>query len=380
MQRRSADHHPQLGQRWHRDHEVAVAAQHPLAERDHDGGAGQPCREGERADHDGLRRQDPDAPRARGQGDADQAAPVLGGDEHRPHNDHHDQPGERAREGLGDGGAHALRAHGRRDVAGAAHRERAADLVEPAELPGRQRANGGSDIGTGPPVAGPRGREACAPEADVVEGASGLRTPLTAERSLLQVALADPDATAETLRSTCEEVLALGRQQERLIEALLTLASSERGVEQWEPFDLADIAGKAVAARHQEAERRRIHVDATLAAAPATGDPRLAESLVANLLDNALRHNVAGGRVEISTARAAGRAVISVSNTGTLIPPDKLSRLFQPFQQLGSERIRHTDGHGLGLAIVHAIASAHSAALSARARPDGGLDIEVGFP
>ena len=138
--------------------------------------------------------------------------------------------------------------------------------------------------------------------------------------------------------------------------------------------------GKAAVARHQEAERRGIHVDATLTAAPAMGDPRLAESLVANLLDNALRHNVAVGRVEVSTARAAGRAVISVSNTGILIPPDKLDRLFQPFQQLGSERIRHTDGHGLGLAIVHAIASAHSAALSARARPDGGLAIEVGFP
>jgi signal transduction histidine kinase len=135
-----------------------------------------------------------------------------------------------------------------------------------------------------------------------------------------------------------------------------------------------------VAARHAEAERRGIRVDATLATAPAAGDPRLAESLVANLLDNALRHNVAGGRVEISTARTGGRAVISVGNTGILIPSDNLGRLFEPFQQLGGERIRHTDGHGLGLAIVRAIASAHSAALSARPRPDGGLDVEVGFP
>jgi signal transduction histidine kinase len=97
---------------------------------------------------------------------------------------------------------------------------------------------------------------------------------------------------------------------------------------------------------------------------------------VANVLDNALRHHVAGGRVEISTARTAGRPVISVGNTGILIPSDKLGRLFEPFQQLGGERIRHTDGHGLGLAIV----SAHSAALSARPRPDGSLDVEVGFP
>jgi signal transduction histidine kinase len=214
----------------------------------------------------------------------------------------------------------------------------------------------------------------------VANASHELRTPLTAEKTLLQVALADPDASAATLRATCEQLVELSNQQERLIAALLTLASSERGVGQREPFDLADIAGKAVAARHAEAERRGIRVDATLATAPAAGDPRLAESLVVNLLDNALRHNVAGGRVEISTARTAGRAVISVGNTGILIPSDKLGRLFEPFQQLGGERIRHTDGHGLGLTIVRAIASAHSAALSARPRPDGGLDVEVAFP
>ena len=80
----------------------------------------------------------------------------------------------------------------------------------------------------------------------VANASHELRTPLAAERTLLQVALADPDATAQTLRETCEELLALGDQQERLIEALLTLACSERGVERWEPFDLAEIAGKVL--------------------------------------------------------------------------------------------------------------------------------------
>jgi signal transduction histidine kinase len=213
----------------------------------------------------------------------------------------------------------------------------------------------------------------------VANASHELRTPLTAERALLQVALADPDATAETFRSTCEELLALGDQQERLIEALLTLASSERGVEQWEPFNLAEVAQKIVLVRRHEAQRRGIHVDATFTAAPAAGDPSLVESLVANLVDNALRHNVAGGRVEISTTTEAGRATISVSNTGTMIPLDDVDRLFQPFQRLGNERIRHADGHGLGLAIVGAIASAHDATLTAGPRPDGGLDIEVSF-
>ena len=213
----------------------------------------------------------------------------------------------------------------------------------------------------------------------VANASHELRTPLTAERTLLQVALADPDATAATLRSTCEELLTLGDQQERLIEALLTLASSQQGVDQWEPFDLADVAGKAVLLRRQEAERRGIEVRQTLAAAPAAGDLSLVESLVANLVDNALRHNVTAGRVEISTTTTAGRAAILVANTGLVIPPDEVDRLFQPFRQLGSDRVSHTGGHGLGLAIVHAIASAHGATITPRARPAGGLDIEVSF-
>ncbi len=214
----------------------------------------------------------------------------------------------------------------------------------------------------------------------VANASHELRTPLTAERALLQVALADPDATAQTLRSACQEVLALGEQQELLIEALLTLASSERGVDRWEPFDLAEIAGKAISERRQEAERRGIHVDATLTAAPATGDPSLAASLVANLVDNAIRHNLDRGRAEISTRVADGLAVVTVGNTGPLIPPEEVDRLFQPFQRLGTERIRHADGHGLGLAIVRAIVGVHGATLSAKARPEGGLDVEVGFP
>ncbi len=132
--------------------------------------------------------------------------------------------------------------------------------------------------------------------------------------------------------------------------------------------------------RRQEAERRGIHIDASIVAAPAIGDPRLIESLVANLIDNAMRHNVSGGRIEISTISAPGRATLLVNNTGPVVPPAEIERLLQPFQQVGGERVRHSDGHGLGLAIVRAIAQAHGATLTARARPEGGLEVQVGFP
>ena len=207
-----------------------------------------------------------------------------------------------------------------------------------------------------------------------------LRTPLTAGRALLQVALADPAPTVETLRATCQELVELGDQQERLIAALLTLASSQRGIGQLECLDLADITRDVLLARRGDAGRHGIHLSAALAAAPVTGDPSLAQSLVANLIDNTIRHNQPGGQAEISTALTTAGAVVSVSNTGTLVPPDAVQDLFQPFRQLGTQRTRHGAGHGLGLAIVRAIADAHGAALTARARPQGGLDIEVIFP
>ena len=206
-----------------------------------------------------------------------------------------------------------------------------------------------------------------------------MRTPLTAERTLLQLALADAEATAATLRSTCEQVLGLGDQQERLIDALLTLASSERGIEQWQPFDLAEIAGKAIMDWRPEAERRDIRIDSSLTAAAATGDPQLVGSLVTNLVDNAIRYNVDGGRVEISTATADGQPTLAIGNTGAVVPPGEVDRLFQPFQRLGTERISRAGGNGLGLAIVRAIADAHGANLTAAARPDGGLDITITF-
>ncbi len=213
----------------------------------------------------------------------------------------------------------------------------------------------------------------------ISNAAHELRTPLTAERTLLQVALADPDTDIGTLRAACEDVLLLGQQQEQLIAALLTLASSERGIEVWDSVDLADLTNDVVVARAAEAERRGIHVNARLGEARTTGDPLLVESLVTNLVDNAIHHNVSGGWVEIVTATECEKASISIRNSGSVIPSHEIDRLFQPFQRLRDERVRWSGGHGLGLAIVQAIAHAHGAALSARALPGGGLDITVTF-
>jgi signal transduction histidine kinase len=215
----------------------------------------------------------------------------------------------------------------------------------------------------------------------VANASHELRTPLTLERTLVEVALADPDATIDTLRATCERVLAVGEQQERLIEALLTLSRSQRGLDRHEPFDLAEVATGILETRGPEATSRGLHVDTSLNPASTSGDQRLGERLVANLIDNAARHNIPGGRIDVATTTTdAGRAVLIVQNTGPLISPDDLDRLYQPFQRASADRNGDQDGLGLGLSIVHAISAAHGATIATRARPNGGLEIEVTFP
>jgi signal transduction histidine kinase len=214
----------------------------------------------------------------------------------------------------------------------------------------------------------------------VANASHELRTPLARARTLAEVAVSDPEASVESLRASHERVLAAGEQQERLIEALLTLARSERGLDEHEPFDLATVTATVLHAREHEAKRRGLSLNATLDPAATSGDPRLAERLVANLVDNALRHNGPGGRVDVTTTSRNGQAILSVANSGPLVPPDEVERLFRPFQRLGADRTDHSDGIGLGLSIVAAIATAHAATLTTSAQPAGGLDIEVGFP
>jgi signal transduction histidine kinase len=207
-----------------------------------------------------------------------------------------------------------------------------------------------------------------------------LRTPLARQRALIQVALADPDASFSSLRAAHERVLASEQHLEQMIEALLSLTRGEAGLERRELVDLEILASQALLAREAEAASRGIEIRATLAPAPVLGDPRLGERLIANLIDNAIRHNAPGGYAEIATGTRDGRAFVSITNSGPAVPPEEIERLFQPFQRLGSARTSHNNGHGLGLSIVHAIASAHRAELSVSARPDGGLAIEVSFP
>jgi signal transduction histidine kinase len=214
----------------------------------------------------------------------------------------------------------------------------------------------------------------------VANASHELRTPLTAERNLLQVALDDPDTSNAEWRATAEEVLASNHEQAHLIDALLTLASSEGGLNEREPVDLAPLVEETLAGLQSGISRLDIHVDETTGPAPLDGDSLLVERLVANLLTNAVRHNIVGGNIKVTTGATGDQAFLSVTNTGPVIPAAEVGRLFQPFQRLDPRRAVYEDGHGLGLSIVRAIAFAHGASITADPLPDGGLAVRVSFP
>jgi signal transduction histidine kinase len=204
-----------------------------------------------------------------------------------------------------------------------------------------------------------------------------LRTPLARQRTLAQVALADPNATVESLRAAHERVLAAGTQQERLINALLTLARGQAGIDRHHRFDLAELTMQILATRSTEATARGLDLHTTLRPAPTAGHPRLVERLIANLIDNAVHHNQPDGYIEVQTETRDGHAVLTISNTGPDIPAHAIEQLFQPFRRL-TDRVG--DGLGLGLSIVAAIADAHHATITTQPRPHGGLTMQLSFP
>jgi signal transduction histidine kinase len=213
----------------------------------------------------------------------------------------------------------------------------------------------------------------------VANASHELRTPLTLERAMVEVALADPDLDVASLRAVCERVIASGEEQERLIEALLTLARSERGIEQRDTFDLADVTGEALQALRARSTKRLPRIELSLSAAPISGDRALIERLVVNLLDNAVRHNVRGGWVRVSVSRHESRSRLRVINSGRPLTPQDISALIEPFRRAAADRSGRHQGHGLGLSIAQAIADAHDAQARIDPGPEGGLDIEVEF-
>ncbi|MDQ4132542.1 MAG: HAMP domain-containing histidine kinase [Actinomycetota bacterium] len=216
----------------------------------------------------------------------------------------------------------------------------------------------------------------------VANASHELRTPLTIQRTLVEVALADSEADERTLREMAVAVeAAIGRSQ-RLIDSLLVLARSEQEITATEPVDVADAAALAMDHARVEAGGHGISLSADLHPAPMEGTRVLIERLVANLVENAVRHNHSGGwvRIETGTDGDARTAWVRVTNSGPVVAAEQVAGLFEPFRRLGHDRVVSQKGAGLGLSIVRAVAAAHRGRVATAARAEGGLDIIVTLP
>jgi signal transduction histidine kinase len=221
----------------------------------------------------------------------------------------------------------------------------------------------------------------------VANASHELRTPLTVLRAEVDVTLADPDAGVDDLRAMGETVREATIEAEQLLESLLMLARSEAGIERRADVDLVEAARRAIEQRVGEALEHEVELRY---AGPARelavdGDPRLLARLVANLVDNAVRHNVEGGWATVDlreNATPSPHALLTVSNGGAPVPAEEAARLLEPFQRLGGRAgvDAGPPGAGLGLSIVRSVALAHGGQVDVRARPGGGLEVSVALP
>ncbi len=205
-----------------------------------------------------------------------------------------------------------------------------------------------------------------------------LRTPLATMKALLQVELLEPPGTTTPeARRTLERLLTTVESMSDTTSALLELAEG-RALRTVQIVDLADIAQEAHDSMTDSMRACALTITLRLEPAPIMGDPRLIQDMVANLLRNAVAHNRDCGDIEMSTAVAFdGRSMMVVQNSGDIVPAETLPLLTEPFYRV---RLRTASGHGLGLAIVSAIADAHRAEIALGARKPDGLVVSITFP
>ncbi|WP_063740174.1 sensor histidine kinase [Amycolatopsis jejuensis] len=205
----------------------------------------------------------------------------------------------------------------------------------------------------------------------VANASHELRTPLAIQRAAVQIGLegaADPVLVGQ--------LLAANRRSERLIDGLLVLARSDRGLERREPVPLHEVVRRELARFAAEISVRNLRVVDDLQECWVSGDRLLVGQLAGNLIGNAVQYNVDGGELRLGVSPDGG---FSVSNDGPEVDPGSVGELFEPFQR-GAERITSDCGAGLGLSIVKSITAAHGGTVCAKARTGGGLVVHVALP
>jgi signal transduction histidine kinase len=214
----------------------------------------------------------------------------------------------------------------------------------------------------------------------VANASHELRTPLAINRTLLEVQMSDPGAPVE-LQQLGKTLLSTNERSEQLVEGLLLLARSENQIVERKPVDLAEAASRALDQTASEAEQKGVVLRSHRVPAVVQGNGVLLERIALNLVQNAVRYNIPeGGWVEVGTELEQGSAVLTVSNTGPVVPAYEIDNLFEPFRRLRTERTGSDKGVGLGLSIARSVARAHGGSIEAVPREGGGLVMRVTLP
>ncbi|GAA1608639.1 sensor histidine kinase [Actinoplanes couchii] len=203
-----------------------------------------------------------------------------------------------------------------------------------------------------------------------------LRTPLAVQRALIEVSMAE-ELTAEQLALLTEQLLDTNVRNERLIEGLLVLSESDRGLVARTPLRLDEITADVLRAHRSRAAEAGVTVTSELEPRLVPGERILLERLVTNLVQNAIKYNRPGGTVDV---RVGVDPALVVVNTGEDVPPEEVAALFEPFRRLAGTRIDHSGGAGLGLSIARSITQAHDGLITATSTGRDGLTVEVALP
>jgi signal transduction histidine kinase len=220
-----------------------------------------------------------------------------------------------------------------------------------------------------------------AQRAFVANASHELRTPLAMMRTSLDVVTRKsppPSQDASVLAAKVRKGL---DQADRLLEGFLVLTRAQRGVmADLHTVPLASLAAASLAAHASDVTSRRLSVRTDLNEADVSGNETLLARMVANVVDNAVRHNEPEGFIEVTTRADDQCAHVVVENGGPRLDQHKVDQLAEPFRRLGTERIASGGGLGLGLSIVAAIAIGHGGILELRARAGGGLRVTLVLP
>lgn len=210
------------------------------------------------------------------------------------------------------------------------------------------------------------------------DAAHELRTPIAAIKAQAQVAMAEPDA--DLRHRALVGMLEGCDRAARLVDQLLLLSRLDTGITaEHATVDLAVLARRVIAdiAPRSIGKSQRPQLDAS-GPCVVSGNAVLLESLIRNLVDNAVRYSPARARIDVSLSRRDAHVVLSVQDSGPGLSPLELERLGERFFR---GRVDGQPGSGLGWSIVRRIASAHSADIRVNRSPTlGGLQVEVSFP